>query len=237
MIFWIWKFTTESSGAYFLPFPSVSIRCEQHQKLPKKLVKQLTAWKIFSGLWSILHDESKNSSGMWASPLQRAHGGIISLVTLRKSTHFFALLENLYWIWKSFWRLAFPQSIHFSPRTSPPPSDLHDRSTWQCRWPCAGDTTTPKRVPWDHRGLWELWKCRQWDWGIVLKPTFPHQNQQIHVEQYTNSMTFYGKMQRFNHQHTQILPCTKPRNFMRWAEAKVLGTLWPKTARVENAWQ
>ena len=32
-----------------------------------------------------------------------------------------------------------------------------------------------------------------WDWGIVLKPTFLHQNQQIHVEQYTNCMTFYGK--------------------------------------------
>jgi len=36
-----------------------------------------------------------------------------------------------------------------------------------------------------------------WDWGIVLKPTFPHQNQQIHVEQYTNCMTFYGKNATF----------------------------------------
>ena len=46
-----------------------------------------------------------------------------------------------------------------------------------------------------------LWTCwlglvfvdDPWDWGIVLKPTCPHQNQQIHVEQYTNCMTFYGK--------------------------------------------
>ena len=82
--------------------------------------------------------------------------------TAKINTLFFSPLENLFWIWKSFRRLAFPQPIQFSRRTpqfnhrfttSPPPSDLHDRSTWHCRWPCAANTTSPKRVPWDHRGL------------------------------------------------------------------------------------
>ncbi len=73
--------------------------------------------------------------------------------------------------------------------------------------------------------------------GVYLKPRFSNQNQHIHVEKYTNCMFFFMEKPDISTINTRILPCTKPRNFMRWAEAKVLGTSWPKTADEMNGWQ